>query len=79
MLQSELPSIQLKDDDDDFFNLISDQLIHPNLSCKTADAITMILAYFLSHHLTWVALEDLLVLFHNVLGDELMSNIKKII
>lgn len=61
--------------DDDYFNIISEQLIHPNLDCKTADAIAMILAYFLQHHLTWVALEDLLTLFHNILGDE--SNLPK--
>lgn len=30
----------------------------------------MILGYFLRHGLTWVALEDLLDLFHNVLGDD---------
>lgn len=58
------------DSTDDFFRQISDQLIHPNLLSKTADAITMILAYFLQHHLTWVALEDLLKLFHNILGDD---------
>lgn len=37
----------------------------------------MILAYFLQHNLTWVALEDLLILFHNILGDESrLSNTK---
>lgn len=61
--------------DDDYFNIISEQLIHPNLDCKTAEAIAMILAYFLKHHLTWVALEDLLTLFHDILGDE--SNLPK--
>lgn len=35
----------------------------------------MILAFFLQHHLTWAALEDLLKLFHNILGDE--SNLPK--
>lgn len=30
-------------ENEDFFNLIDDTLIHPNLSCKTADAILMIL------------------------------------
>lgn len=58
------------DYEDDFFRSITDQIIHPNLQCKTADAIIMILGYFLRHDLTWVALEDLLDLFHNVLGDE---------
>lgn len=62
-------------DNDDFFQELSDQLIYPNLDCKAADAITMILAYFLQHHLTWVALEDLLKLFHNILGDD--SNLPK--
>lgn len=62
-------------DTEDFFRVISDQLIHPNLECKTADAIIMILSFFLQHHLTWVALEDLLTLFHNILGDE--SNLPK--
>ncbi|HEY0222578.1 MAG TPA: hypothetical protein VGC17_07305, partial [Lactovum miscens] len=56
-------------DSEDFFRTITDQLIHPSLDCKTTDAITMILAFFLQHHLTWVALEDLLVLLHNMLGD----------
>lgn len=62
-------------DNNDYFMEISDQLIHPNLQCKTGDAIAMILAYFLQHHLTWVALVDLLKLFHNVLGDD--SNLPK--
>lgn len=66
---------QASNPDDDYFNIISEQLIHPNLDCKTADAIAMILAYFLQHHLTWVALEDLLTLFHNIIGDE--SNLPK--
>lgn len=57
-------------DTEDFFRVLSDQLIHPNLECKTADAIIMILSFFLQHHLTWVALEDLLTLFHNILGDD---------
>lgn len=55
-------------ENDDFFHLIDDTLIHPNLSCKTADAILMILEFFLHHHLTWVALSDLLQLFHSMLG-----------
>lgn len=53
---------------DDFFNSINDELIHPNLNCRTADAILMILEFFLHHHLTWVALQDLLQLFHVMLG-----------
>jgi hypothetical protein len=67
--------IEENTDDDDFFRIISDQIIHPNLQCKTADGIVMILAYFLRHNLTWVALEDLLEVFHNVLGEQ--SNLPK--
>lgn len=54
--------------DDNFFQSINGQIIHPNLQCKTTDAIIMILSYFLKHSLTWVALEELLELFHNILG-----------
>lgn len=64
----QLEENDMRDTDDDFFRSINDQLIHPNLQCKTADAIVMILAYFLKHNLTWVALEDLLEIFHNILG-----------
>ncbi|XP_037041520.1 uncharacterized protein LOC119078151 [Bradysia coprophila] len=60
---------------EDIFAAISDQLIHPNLQCTTLDAITMILSFFLQHHLTWTALEDILKLFHNILGDD--SNLPK--
>lgn len=68
--------VEISDDEAfNFFRTVSDQLIHPSLECKTADAITMILAYFLQHHLTWVALEDLLKLLHNILGDD--SNLPK--
>lgn len=54
--------------DDNFFNSITDEVIHPNLECKISDAVLMILNYFLEHRLTWVALEDLLNLFLYVLG-----------
>lgn len=48
---------------DDLFNESNCELIHPNLQCQTADAIIMILEYFLHHKLTWVTLEQLLKLF----------------
>lgn len=57
-------------DEDDFFNTITDQLIHPNLNCKVADAILMILSFFLRHRLTWVALEDMLALFDALIGTQ---------
>lgn len=76
VMQNVENDVEMSDGDiDDFFREISDQLIHPNLQCKTADAITMVLAFFLEHHLAWVALEDLLKLFHNILGED--SNLPK--
>lgn len=57
-------------DEDDFFNNINDELIHPNLNCKIADAVLMILSFFLRHRLTWVALEDMLKLFDALIGRE---------
>lgn len=68
-------NIEQMSDDEDFFRAITGQLIHPNLQCETTDAITMILAFFLQHHLTWVALVDLLTLLDNILGD--YSNLPK--
>lgn len=81
--ESNNPDINNPDinNDDDFFQSINGQLIHPNMQCKTADAIIMILSYFLKQSLTWVALEDLLDLFHNILGccsiKNCLINIKK--
>lgn len=57
-------------EDDDFFNTITDELIHPNLSCKVSDAMLMILSFFLRHRLTWVALEDMLTLFDALIGTQ---------
>lgn len=59
---------QEKDEFDDFFNSANDETVHPNLKCQTADAIIMILEFFLHHKLTWVALDQLLQLFHAIIG-----------
>lgn len=56
--------------DENFFDTMNDTFVHPNLNCKTADAVIMILEYFLRNRLTWVALEGMLKLFHSILGDE---------
>lgn len=56
--------------DDDFFETVTDELIHPNLNCKVADAVLMILSFFLRHRLTWVALEDMLALFDALIGSQ---------
>lgn len=58
----------IEDRDDNFFDSVTDELIHPNLECKVSNAVLMILSFFLEHQLTWVALEDLLQLFSHVLG-----------
>ncbi len=53
-----------------FTKFINEGFVHPKLNCKLADTIIIILEFFLRHHLTWVALDNLLNLFHKILGDE---------
>lgn len=68
--KSNIENLFAKEDmgSDDFFSSMNDESIHPSLHCKTSDAILMILEFFLHHHLTWTALEDLLQMFHSMLG-----------
>lgn len=49
---------------------MGDETIHPNLSFKTADAVLLILSYYIRHNLTWTALSNLLTLISILLGDQ---------
>lgn len=64
--EEEVPSMK----SNGFSQFINNDFVHPQLNFKLADAIIIILEFFLRHHLTWVALDNLLELFHKILGDE---------
>lgn len=49
---------------------------HPKLNCSVNVAIHMILTFYLKHNLSWVALEDLLLLFNVIVGGNIFPKSK---
>lgn len=52
------------------------QKVHPLLECSKLDAMQMVLAFFMRHNLTFVALEDLMHLINKILGNEALPTSK---
>lgn len=66
--ESELDDCDIIYEKDDQADLRYNDKIHPELDCSKLAALQMILAYFMKHNLTQVALEDLLLLVNTIIG-----------
>lgn len=48
--------------------------LHPNTNCTVLDVYCMIYAFFIRHNITWTAVEDLLLLCNNIIGNNILQS-----
>lgn len=63
-IESDSDSDNIEEENENLFN---GQKLHPNLKITMEDCMNMILIYFLRHNLTWIALENLILMLNTIL------------
>lgn len=71
-MNDEIFAEEPNDDDDDKMdqNIEDFRILHPNTNCTVYDALLMIHTYSIRHDLSWTAIEDLIKLTNQFIGED---------